>query len=99
MTDQTNSSDFNVWLALDALQGITEALYQQLTEGPASEMPLDRGTHASLIGLAYAARRLARELNEYFRAASEAGLELPDIIDGKRDDNVRETFPPYHRVN
>lgn len=70
-------ADFNPWLAMDALQGLTEALYWQLTEGPAAEELRDGKRHASLVGLAYAARKLARELNAYFRAASEAGFEFP----------------------
>ncbi len=97
MTDQAdNTRRFNVWLTVDALQGITEAIYRELTEGSASEASFDRETHARLVGLSYAACRLARELNEYFRAASEAGLELPDIINGKFP-GVEEPSPPRFR--
>lgn len=99
MTDQANTPGFNVWLTVSALQGITEALYQQITEGPASEASLDRETHATLVGLAYAARRLARELNEYFRAASEAGLELPEIINGGVKGVEESPPPPFRSIN
>ncbi|HEX7046005.1 MAG TPA: hypothetical protein VF275_00340 [Gammaproteobacteria bacterium] len=99
MTDQENTAGFNVWLTINALQGITEALYRELTEGAASEASFDRQTHATLIGLSYAARRLARELNEYFRAASEAGLELPEIINGQFKGVEDSPPPPYRSVN
>ena len=80
-------NDFDPWQAVDALQGVTEALYWQLTQGPASERPMSDAAHASACGLAWAACRLSRELNEYFRAASEAGLELPK--GGVRDEAAR----------
>lgn len=90
-------ADFNPWLALDALMGITDSLFWQLTEGPAADAVRDAETHARLVGLAYSARTLARELNTYFRAASEAGLELP--AGSGKDSEVREEAPRYATLN
>ena len=90
--------DFDPWKALDALQGTTEAILWHLTEGPASEKPMSSGALASVQGLTFLAARLARELNAYFRVASEGGLQLPVLEPDADSDNVRETSGIY-RVN
>ena len=84
MTDRTNPlADFNPWLAIDALKGVSEALVWQLTEGPASEQPLPRSVHASLLGLAWQASRLANDLNEFthFVAKPVRRAELLSVLE------------------
>jgi len=94
MTDKHSlPDDFDPWLAADALKGLTEALYWFLTEGPAADQPMSRGTHSSLIGLSWAARRLARELHAYMAVLSEAGVVLP--MPESPDNEIGESAAGY----
>lgn len=90
----TLPEDFDPWMAADALKGVTEAMYWFMTEGPGTGQTWTRGTHASLVGLSWIARRLAHQLHAYMTMLSEAGIELPNV--NKPDsEGIGETAGAY----
>ncbi|MBW3566893.1 MAG: hypothetical protein KY410_02865 [Proteobacteria bacterium] len=90
----TLPDDFDPWMAADALKGVTEAMYWFVTEGPGAGQSWSRGTHASLVGLSWIARRLAHELHLYMTRLSEAGIEFPKL-DNPGDEEIRDAAGIY----
>lgn len=63
-------TEFNLFLAIEALQGITEALHELTTEIPRSGAELSHWV-ASVSGLTWAGARIAQETRHFMDAASE----------------------------
>ena len=91
------SPDFNLFLAAEALQGALEAIFEMLAEIPTDETEAQR-CFASLAGLAWAGRRVARELNAFLLEASDRHrfpLNYGSLAPEDDDDEIREPRVRY----
>ena len=72
-------AEFHLLLAIEALQGINEALYDLMGDMPRSGAALSHWT-ASVAGLAWAGMRIAQETNHFIDRASN-GASFPTRFD------------------
>lgn len=71
MTKCSRNSDFNLFLASDAVLGTLESIYEMTAEVPAEGTAEHARWVNALTGLAWAGRSAAREMNAFLYDASD----------------------------
>lgn len=96
MSKDSNLSDFNLFLASDAVLGTLESIYEMLAEIPAESSSERTRWANALTGLAWAGRGAAREMNTFLYDASDRHRFPKDYSDIESDPTgVKETTALY----
>ena len=96
MSKDSNLSDFNLFLASDAVLGTLESIYEMMAEVPAENASERTRWVNALTGLAWAGRSAAREMNAFLYDASDMHRFPKDYSDIESDvEGVKEMAALY----
>ena len=96
MKKNSRNSDFNLFLASDAVLGTLESIYEMMAEIPAESSSERTRWANALTGLAWAGRGAARDMNAFLYEASDRHRFPKDYSDIESEPaGVKETAAIY----
>jgi len=96
MNNSKRNSDFNLFLASDAVLGTLESIYEMMAEIPAEGSAEHTRWANALTGLAWTGRGAAREMNAFLYEASDRHRFPKSYSDIESDaEGVKETAAIY----